>query len=188
MRCHRSVVGVIGVILGLATAPAFADKDEKPEATRLEQQLKEAQARIASLLKEVKLLREKAIAAEIKEKSSRNRVADLEKQVQRLTAELARLKGGKGPGGAPPANHPPAEDVEGLVTEVKDGKIRISIGSDAGLVKGHTLEVFRTSPNAKYLGRLRVVKVEAKEATCEAMGKKVEVQKGDRVASRIGGR
>ena len=85
---------------------------------------------------------------------------------------------------------PPAENVEGTVKKVADGGlIVISIGSDAGLQKGNTLEVFRLGPkpaDAKYLGRVRVLEVTATEAVCQPTDKlKDPIEVGDRVASRI---
>jgi hypothetical protein len=86
--------------------------------------------------------------------------------------------------------NPPPENVEGTVKEVdKGGLIKISIGSDAGLKKGHTLEVYRVNDKAaKYLGRVRVIEVSAKEAVAQPVGKLTgDIEKGDRVASKISG-
>ena len=85
--------------------------------------------------------------------------------------------------------NPPAEDIKGKVKAVdaESGLATISIGSDAGLQKGHTLEVYRLKPRPTYVGTLRILEVKAKEA----VGKQVEprhrgaVQVGDEVASRI---
>jgi hypothetical protein len=189
MRQQRPVGWLLAIILGLATATlAYSDEKsspepKKPDVTKLQQQFKEAMARIKALLKEIDALRDTAVAAEIRAKAHKDKVEGLERQVKKLALELARLKAGKAE--KPAANNAPPEDVKGLVTEVKDGKIRISIGSDAGLAKGHTLEVFRLKPAVKYLGRLRIVEVKAKEAVGVAAGKKFDVEKGDEVASRI---
>ena len=49
---------------------------------------------------------------------------------------------------------PPVPDgVRGTVTAAKDGYLVLSIGMDAGLVVGHTLDVYRADPKApRYLG------------------------------------
>ena len=86
------------------------------------------------------------------------------------------------------AKNPPPEHVEGLVKEVdKNGLIKINLGSDAGLQKGHTLEVFRLGvKESKYLGIVRIVEVSAREAVGQPVGKMTgPVEPGDRVASRI---
>lgn len=82
--------------------------------------------------------------------------------------------------------NPPKENVEGMVKQVDaaTGLVTISIGSDAGLQKGHTLEVFRLNP-AKYLGTLTVVEVQPTTAVGRVKGVKDAVQAGDRVASRL---
>jgi hypothetical protein len=182
------------VILGLALAGLAraeqgaspeprSDRAAKEEAARLKKQLKRALAEVAALKKEVAAMRDRAVAAEIQARQARDRAEGLERKVLELARELARLKAGKG-ADARPAN-PPPEDLEGLVRQVKDGKIVISIGADAGLAKGHTLEAFRTGPGTKYLGRLRVIEVKAKEAICEPVNRATKVEKGDRVASRV---
>jgi hypothetical protein len=87
------------------------------------------------------------------------------------------------------ATNPPAEDVEGLVKAVEDnGLVKLSIGSDAGLAKGHTLELFRLRPTPKYIGRVRVVEVTAHEAVAQPVGRLSDKPvTGDKVRSRISG-
>src|SRR5262249_11624992 len=91
-------------------------------------------------------------------------------------------------GGA--AKNPPPENVEGEVKEVdaKSGLVTISIGSDAGLQKGHTLEVFRLKPAPKYLGTLRIVDVRPKDAVGKPDSRSQgAIQTGDKVASKLQG-
>jgi hypothetical protein len=87
--------------------------------------------------------------------------------------------------------NPPENNVEGLVKSVDaSGLIKISIGSDAGLAKGRTLELFRLNPQSpkqsKYLGTIRILEVEAKESIAQAVGRLVDKPKtGDRVTGNI---
>lgn len=84
--------------------------------------------------------------------------------------------------------NPPAEPVEGLVTKVdaKSGLLTLSIGSDAGLEKGHTLEVYRLKPAAKYLGTVRILSVMPHEAVAQPGSRMADpVQIGDRVAGKV---
>jgi hypothetical protein len=103
-----------------------------------------------------------------------------------MAKELSREKpGGKNP---PEAKNAPPEGVKGSVTRVdeKSGLLTISVGSDAGLQKGHTLEVYRLKP-PKYLGTIRIVDVSPKEAVAQPVGKALDaIQVGDEVASKIG--
>jgi hypothetical protein len=85
--------------------------------------------------------------------------------------------------------NPPAGNVEGVVKKVDAGSglLTVSIGSDAGLVKGNTLEVFRTTgPAPKYFGTVQVIDTRPNEAVCRPVGRLAGApQAGDRVASRL---
>ena len=72
-----------------------------------------------------------------------------------------------------------------IVTKVGEKVlIEVSIGSDDGLRKGHTLEVFR---NQSYLGRVVVKSLQPDRAVCEIIPeyRKGIIKRGDRVATRI---
>jgi hypothetical protein len=97
------------------------------------------------------------------------------------------------PAEQPKPHNPPAENVEGLVKAVdSSGLVRISIGRDAGLAMGHTLELYRLSvqpSKSKYLGRIRIVETQPDEAVGQPIGRLTETpQVGDRVVSRILGK
>ncbi|MGD0517511.1 MAG: hypothetical protein ABSA26_08255 [Thermoguttaceae bacterium] len=79
--------------------------------------------------------------------------------------------------------------VEGLVEAVLGGGMtEISIGSDSGVQKGHKLDVYRVAPTGnKYVGRIEVLKTAPDKSVCKIIPsfQQSEVQKGDRVASKI---
>jgi hypothetical protein len=79
--------------------------------------------------------------------------------------------------------------VEGQVEAVLGGGMtEISIGADQGLQKGHKLDVYRVAPNGnKYVGRVEVLKTAPDKSVCKVIPsfQQSEVQKGDRVASKI---
>lgn len=88
--------------------------------------------------------------------------------------------------------------VEGKVTGVQAVKavgrselIEISLGSDAGLVKGHVLFVWRSGLSAggktKYLGKIRIDSTEKDRAVATVLEKDRggEIQKGDNVSTRL---
>ena len=84
----------------------------------------------------------------------------------------------------------PASPVEGRIRSIDEGSglMKINVGSDAGLEKGHTLEVFRLKPLPKYLGQIRIISVTHKEAVGQAAGRLTgQLQVGDTVAARIQG-
>jgi hypothetical protein len=68
-----------------------------------------------------------------------------------------------------------------------DGLVAISIGSDAGLLKGHTLQVFRREPKPLYLGTIKLVEVGPHEAVGKIMSPQFKklIQNKDEVVSRI---
>lgn len=88
-----------------------------------------------------------------------------------------------------PKKNPPAEDIEGRVKATDpSGYIKVSVGSDAGLSKGNTLEVYRLKPEPAYLGTIQIVQVSPSEAVAKPL---VEprghgsIQVGDQVSSSI---
>jgi type II secretory pathway component PulM len=89
------------------------------------------------------------------------------------------------------SSNPPAKYVHGVVKSVDSaGLVQISIGSDAGIAKGNTVEVYRLNAKApeqsKYLGRIKIVGATATSAVGQPMGKMVgTIQVGDQVSSRI---
>jgi len=60
----------------------------------------------------------------------------------------------------PNFQNPPPTNIKGLIQhidKVDRSLVQISLGSDAGVQKDHTLEVYRLGPQPEYLGRLRVL-------------------------------
>jgi hypothetical protein len=76
--------------------------------------------------------------------------------------------------------------VDGKILAVNDNLVEISVGSDAGLMVGHTLDVFRLTPKSKYIGMIRIVRVEKTKAVGQLLGKATaSLQLGDEVASKL---
>jgi hypothetical protein len=105
-------------------------------------------------------------------------------------------KGAKGEEKAPAkdqsVNSPSAPSISGLVDNVAStGLVQLNLGSDIGIVKGNILEVIRLDKDTtlpwskhKYLGRVRVVAVSAKESVAEPVDKMPEPLKtGDWVTT-----
>jgi len=90
---------------------------------------------------------------------------------------------------APIANTPPK--VDGYVkATTTDGLVEISLGSDDGLTRGHTLEVFRPGPTAgatKYLGRIEILQTKADVSVGKVIPqfRRGNIEKDDRVATRF---
>jgi hypothetical protein len=148
--------------------------------------------RNSALVKAELDMRNRAVGAEIQAKSLTVRLAALENQLQESAKEIARAKqsGSSGRSALASGANPPPENVEGLIrTADSGGLLKLTIGSDAGLAKGHTLELYRLSSVAsqsKYLGRVRILEVTPHEAVAQPLGRLSDKpQPGDHVASRI---
>jgi hypothetical protein len=117
-------------------------------------------------------------------------LAKLEEQTKELQA--SKQGGVSGTTGATTTSmtrrRTPAEDVEGIVkkTDAESGYVTLSIGSDAGLSKGDTLEVYRLQPQPSYLGLVEILAVRADQSVAKPVTRMNGViQVGDRVSSRV---
>lgn len=84
--------------------------------------------------------------------------------------------------------NPAPEDLEGVIKAIdpQSGLVTLSVGSDAGLHKGDTLEVYRLKPQPKYLGSVRILDVRPIEAVARpTSGTHARIEVGDQVAGRI---
>jgi hypothetical protein len=139
--------------------------------------------------KEAIVQRDRAVNAQVNSKLLLERSLLLEQRVAELEKAL-KLKEGKEPI-APdkkPERNPPPGDVQGVVKGVDGDLIKVSIGTDAGLAKGHTLEIFRLAPKPQYLGTLLIVEVSPREAVARVAGKAIApIKVGDTVANKIVG-
>jgi hypothetical protein len=168
------------------SATDIARREE--EVKRLEDTVKANNDRIKELVDSSNQLRDRAVAAEIESKSLKERNSNLVAKLEEMSKELIRNKSGaSGAGATVNAKNPPPENVEGMVTKTdSSGLLTLSIGSDDGVLKGHTLEVFRLSPSAKYLGTVRVIQVTPHEAVAQPVNRPLSpIQQGDKVASKI---
>jgi hypothetical protein len=163
------------------------DVEKLREVLRLEME------KSVKLVKEHAALREQMTAALIQAAALKDNNSRLETELRDLAKTVAQLQANpKAPVGRIERN-PPAENIEGVVKGIeKGGQVKISVGTEAGLAKGHTMEVFRldtTNPaKSKYLGVIRIVDISATEAIGQPVGKlAAPIEVGDHVASRIPG-
>ena len=129
--------------------------------------VKEREAKILSLQDINAKLGVAAIASEQKAVTAAERNQELLKQVQDLTAQMNQIKLTGATGQVPGITvktgttlNPPPTLVKGKIERVDPADktlVEISLGTDQGVNKNNTLEVFRTSPEPKYLGVVRIV-------------------------------
>jgi hypothetical protein len=96
-----------------------------------------------------------------------------------LSTDISQIKGLESP--------PP---VTGEVKRIDDTNrnMEITIGSDDGLVVGHTLYLYLISPRPEYLGTVSIVAVDPDQAVAKVVGKTYmgkKIKEGDIVSSTI---
>jgi hypothetical protein len=117
-----------------------------------------------------------------------NNAKDLRERVARLTSVVrgAGLSENVGPNTGPESAPP----VQGEIARVdaQNRRFEITIGSDDGLQVGHQLYLYRTKPNAEYLGKATVITTDPDRAVIRVIGSTVQnkrVKEGDIVSSTI---
>ena len=172
----------------------------KEEVEVLRAKLAEAEARAREMEQVAKAQRERAVAAleEARAQAARAEAiqAEMQDRIRRLEALLKELQPGKG-ADTPPKGLPkvdvPKEPVKGKLTKVDPDDpalIEIDIGSDLGLKGGHTLEIFRLTPQPTYLGTVRILQVRptrsvGRVVATNPLKKETQIRIGDQVASQI---
>ncbi|HZY90938.1 MAG TPA: hypothetical protein VFE78_39305 [Gemmataceae bacterium] len=178
----------------LTSASQVEATRRQADTEKLRETLKKETDENARLVNESNKMRERAVAAEIQFTALKEINGRLEKSLQDQARDLARVKANLGGSavarGGANAKNPPPENVEGLIKQTDpSGLVTITIGTDAGLTKGNTMEVFRLAAvpsQSKYLGTIRIIEAGHNYAVGQPMGKMLaQPQAGDRVASRI---
>jgi hypothetical protein len=164
----------------------------RAEVTRLEKRVADAELDIAKLQQDNREQRAVATKNQLDADSLRVRNAQLMDQLSQMAQDIERRKSGaSGVAGGGMPNNPPPEDVRGVIKalDASSGLVTISLGSDAGLSVGNTLEAFRFKPRPTYLGRIQLVDVRHHDAVGKLIStqRRGLVQIGDEVASRIMG-
>jgi hypothetical protein len=166
-------------------------KRRREENGELVQTLKTREAEIADLRSQVTAANNLRTKAEVASASYASRLQKMEKDYADLARAYEDIVAKKAEKSVETGiKTPPPEDVQGEVEEVGvDGLISISIGSDAGLLRGHVLNVFRLTPKPSYLGEIRIIDVTPHKAVGKLLNPEYRkiIKKGDLVANRIVG-
>ncbi len=147
--------------------------------------------KVKQMEQELEAAHNKATDNEIARMSAQRRNQELLVEAERLTRELKKAQQG-GPtavaANGKPRKNPPPDEVEGLVKAIdpESGYVTLTIGSDAGLSKGNTLEAFRLKPEPAYLGTVEILAVQPDQAVAKPVARvRGTIQVGDRVSSTI---
>lgn len=181
-------------------------KQAQAEATRLQKELlfmqgvvQDREAKILDLQKEIVTAKNNEQAARNIAETATARAVGLLDQVREKEATIAKLTQKNQPSAVsvsvrdPNYSNPPTVKVEGRIIKVhaEDKKlVEISVGTDQGVQKDQTLEVFRMSPKAEYLGRLLIVNTDFRSAVGRLMPTPgvqgtVTLLPGDEVAGKL---
>jgi hypothetical protein len=135
--------------------------------------------------------RDRAVQEEMRAKSEHQRNLAMLQKIEEQAKQIQKLEHSGGPGVVPvsaPQSNPPQGDIAGVIvkTDPQSGLVTLDIGSDAGLSKGNTLEVFHLAPDPKYLGTIEILAVRPNEAVGKQIGTfRSQLHVGDRVSSNI---
>jgi hypothetical protein len=163
-------------------------ENREAEVKNLDERLKSLIVSNAKLIDENKELSKKKIEFEIAFDSAKERNKNLMDQYQDLLKQFEAYRLGDGAKmRAGLIRNPPPEDVKGTIKAVAagDGLVTINLGSDSGLARDHTLEVYRLKPTPQYVGIVRILDVRPNEAVGKLTVRRGQVQVGDEVASEI---
>ncbi len=177
----------------VASASVAEVKKRQDDVAMLRETLEAEQKKNNELVKQAADAKNEATVANIRADSLQERNGRLEASLQQAMKDMARMRasGGSTVLARASGKNPPPENVEGLVKQTDaSGLMTITVGSDSGLAKGQTLELFRLNPSAptqsRYLGTVRILEAYPKEAVVQPVGRLADKpRKGDQVASRI---
>jgi chromosome segregation ATPase len=159
----------------------------------LSERVKKLQGEYAKLNQDYTTERNQKTEAQIERDTLKERANALEQQILQLSRQIeevqqANLQRAQASGqGSKP--QPPPTDVQGEVLAVSEaGLVSINKGSDHGLAKNQTLEVYRLTPKPEWVARVRLIEVSNHESigmVVLPLNRKVSIQKGDLTGSTI---
>jgi hypothetical protein len=137
------------------------------ERANLMNQIARRDTDLLNLRHDVTVFRDKATASDIAYQSAQRRNEQLLAQLETVNRQIAQLKASGASGGGLTANRtPPPDDVRGRIEELipNTNLARISVGSDVGVTRGTSLDIFRLAPEPVYLGTIEITNAEPKQA------------------------
>jgi hypothetical protein len=174
-------------------AIAAANQRFTQEIEGLNKTISAREQAIVKLEGTVKELTLKTLTSESLASARQQQNENLVEQIRALSVKIARLEGGLNPGADPIRNpnapNPPAVLVNGKIEKVDGDLVQIPLGTDHGLNKNNTLDVYRTQPEAKYLGMIRIVDANHHKSVGRfvAVGAQArpQLKEGDLVTSKL---
>ncbi len=170
----------------------------KSESQEFIKTIDERQNKVNELVKVAEDYRRQAVANQNNAETATNRVNALTIQIQELEEKMRQDAIAKRDiliNREKNQANPPAVKVNGSVKKidtVNPNLVMVSVGSDQGIEKGHTLDVYRTKPNPDYVGMIRILEAYQHESVGQlmpnALGIRKQMREGDLVSSKISSR
>ncbi len=177
---------------------AIAEKERlKEEVKGLNATLAKRDTTILAIQDDNRKLRIDAVAKEQLAQATQSRNESLLNQLQEANRKLMLRDAGVGSDKSltkdPNAPNPPSTYVKGKVERVDPtdrSVVQISLGTDQGINKSHTLLVYRLVPEPQYLGMIRIVDAKEHIAVGQLIrnnvtGNRIPLREGDIVASSL---
>ena len=170
------------------------DLEKKSKETLdLSDRVKQADIVKADLTSKLAIANNARVAAQIERDNLRNRLNEAEAENGNLRREIENIRDTKLQSMNPQditKPQPPPVDIQGKVTGVSSDGIYIEVnkGSDHGLAKNQTLEIYRLSPKADWVARIRIIQVSDHSAVGIVIlpqNRKATILKDDLVGSQI---
>ena len=132
------------------------------EIRLLNKAITDREALIVKIQADVNVLRVQAQNFEAMARARQIQNEGLLETIRELTRHIARLESGVDPkpNVDPNAPNPPKVAVNGKIEKISDNDpslVQITLGTDHGVNKNHTLDVYRATPEPKYLGMVRII-------------------------------
>jgi hypothetical protein len=163
------------------------------EIALLTKTVKDREGLIVALELDVKKYRIEAQNFENTARARQSQNENLLQQVRDLTYRITSMETGLAPGAVvidPSRPNPPPVTINGIVEFVDGDLVQVSLGTDHGLDKHNTLDIYRLKPEPKYLGMVRITDAKHKSS----VGRLIQtgnvsfrpvLQQGDLVTSKL---
>jgi hypothetical protein len=163
------------------------------EIEGLNKTIKDREVSIVKLQADIKSFQTSALNFESLAKARQVQNENLLEQIRDISAKLARSESGVNPDAAvirnPNEPNPPTVLINGKIEKVDGDLVQLSLGTDHGLNRNNTLDVYRTNPSVKYLGMIRVVDAHDRKSVARFVVTgnqgRPQLKEGDLVTSKL---
>jgi hypothetical protein len=185
-------IGTIRTDLGVANQNARSALAEAADRRTETEQLREQKQAVEKQANEYKL-RQAELNDKIREltrmlETATTNAKDLRERVARFASKLRELGVSDDVSTMKGLESPPAVQGEVLRVQRDNKAFELSLGSDDGLVAGHTIYIYRLKPRPEYIGQAKVTITDPDQSTARVLGTTVngkKIEEGDLVSTTL---